>query len=133
MSCSTKKLGQYGYKLLQYCLRFAFTRAIFIWWLTNLSDYLPVQKIGETPSLICFYHPQPSYPVHILFMPKEDIRDLSQPDISKGGFLSDLFLSVQTVVGELDLVEKGYRLIVNGGKYQEFPLLHFHLVSGDRI
>ena len=27
------------------------------------------------------------------------------------------------------LAESGYRLIVNGGKYQDFPYLHFHLVS----
>jgi hypothetical protein len=27
------------------------------------------------------------------------------------------------------LAEGGYRLIVNGGKYQDFPYLHFHLIS----
>ena len=25
--------------------------------------------------------------------------------------------------------KKGYRLIVNGGEYQDFPHLHFHLIS----
>jgi diadenosine tetraphosphate (Ap4A) HIT family hydrolase len=28
------------------------------------------------------------------------------------------------------LKEAGYRLIVNGGKYQDVAQLHFHLVSG---
>lgn len=96
-----------------------------------MTDLLSVRKIKETFSLICFNHPQPAYPVHILFVPKEDIRDLSQLDIHKGNFLSDLFLNVQTMVDELDLKDKGYRLIVNGGKYQELPQLHFHLISGD--
>lgn len=96
-----------------------------------MTDLLPAYKINETSSLICFYHPQPAYPIHILFVPKEDIRDLSQLEIHKGSFLSDLFLNVQTIVDELDLVDKGYRLIVNGGRYQEFPQLHFHLISGD--
>jgi len=45
-------------------------------------------------------------------------------------FLPDMFNTVRTLIEELDLEKKGYRLIVNGGEYQEFPQLHFHLVSG---
>ena len=96
-----------------------------------MSETLPVQKISETDTLICFYHPQPAYPIHILLVPKEDIRDLSQLDPSAGELLTDLFLTVGRLIDDLDLQEKGYRLIVNGGEYQEFPQLHFHLVSGE--
>lgn len=96
-----------------------------------MTDLLPVQKIDETASLVCFYHPKPAYPLHILIVPKEDIRDLSQLEIRKDSFLSDLFVVVQALVADLDLEDKGYRLIVNGGKYQDFPQLHFHLISGD--
>jgi diadenosine tetraphosphate (Ap4A) HIT family hydrolase len=42
-------------------------------------------------------------------------------------FLSELFATVQSLVTELWL--PAYRLIVNGGAYQDFPHLHFHLVS----
>jgi diadenosine tetraphosphate (Ap4A) HIT family hydrolase len=38
---------------------------------------------------------------------------------------------VQSLVQELELEKVGYRLIVNGGPYQDFPHAHFHLVSGD--
>jgi len=38
---------------------------------------------------------------------------------------------VQDLVGQLGL--ESYRLIVNGGKYQDFPYLHFHLVSDDKV
>lgn len=37
--------------------------------------------------------------------------------------------TVQLLVHRYDLEEKGYRLIVNGGQYQEVPHLHFHLIS----
>jgi histidine triad (HIT) family protein len=96
-----------------------------------MTDLLPVQKIDETSSLICFYHPQPAYKVHILFVPKEDIRDLLQLEVHESRFLSDLFMITKKIVSELGLEDKGYRLIVNGGKYQDFPQLHFHLISGD--
>ena len=95
-----------------------------------MSELLPVNKISETDSLICFYHPQPAYPVHILLVPKKDIRDLSQLDPIKDEFLLDMFSTVRTLVNEMNLEKVGYRLIVNGGEYQEFPQLHFHLVSG---
>lgn len=42
-------------------------------------------------------------------------------------FLPDLFAAVQSLVAEFQL--PSYRLIVNGGEYQDFPYLHFHLIS----
>ena len=41
----------------------------------------------------------------------------------------DLFVAVRKMVDQFQLDDIGYRLIVNGGKYQEIPQLHFHLVS----
>ena len=33
------------------------------------------------------------------------------------------------LVQDLELAERGYRLIVNGGAYQDVKQLHFHLIS----
>jgi diadenosine tetraphosphate (Ap4A) HIT family hydrolase len=38
---------------------------------------------------------------------------------------------VRDLVERFDLERRGYRLIINGGKYQEVPQLHFHLVSSE--
>ena len=96
-----------------------------------MNDWLPINKISETDSLVCFYHPQPVFPVHILLVPKEELRDLSQLKPQQSDFLQDLFATVQSLIVELDLEERGYRLILNGGEYQDFPQLHFHLTSGE--
>lgn len=106
-------------------------RLVLIWGLINMNDWLPINKITETESLICFYHPQPVYPLHILLVPKEELRDLSQLEPQQSDFLQDLFITVQSLVAEFKLEEKGYRLILNGGEYQDFPQLHFHLISGE--
>ena len=124
------KISRYTFKLLQVIIQLRLIREMFFWGLENMSELLPVNKISETDSLICFYHPQPAYPVHILLVPKKDIRDLSQLDPLEDEFFPDLFMTLRKLVEELDLENKGYRLIVNGGEYQEFPQLHFHLVSG---
>ena len=124
------RVSQYALKSLHIVIQVRLVRLIFFWCLENMSELLPVNKISETRSLICFFHPQPSYPVHILLVPKKDIRDLSLLDPMEDEFLTDLFSTVRTLIKEMDLEKKGYRLIVNGGEYQEFPQLHFHLVSG---
>jgi histidine triad (HIT) family protein len=97
---------------------------------TRMSFVLPVQKLRETSTLLAFYHPQPAYPVHILLIPRREIPSLVELDPPRDApFLSDLFATVQSLVAELHLDQGGYRLIVNGGEYQDFPYLHFHLIS----
>jgi len=111
--------------------RLKLPRRIFFWGITKMSKILPHQLISETGTLVCFYHPRPEYPIHILLVPKEEIRDLMHLHPENNEFLRDLFTTVRRLVEELNLQERGYRLIVNGGKYQDFPQLHFHLISGE--
>ena len=121
----------YAFNLVRIIAKVRLVRQIFVWGLTNMNDWLPINKISETDSLICFYHPQPVYPVHILLVPKEEVRELSHLRTEQNEFLRDLFVTVQSLIAELNLEEPGYRLILNGGEYQDFPQLHFHLISGD--
>lgn len=100
------------------------------WLLANMSFLLPVQRLRETETLIAFYHPQPSYPIHILIVPKKALAGVPALSPADNDFLLDLFQTVQSLVNELQLEKPGYRLIVNGGVYQQFPHLHFHLISG---
>ena len=100
------------------------------WILRSMSFALPLNRLRDTPTLLAFHHPTPAYPVHVLLVPKKPIATLSDLDpVADSDFLSDLYATVQKLVNQLDLAEDGYRLIVNGGKYQDFPYLHFHLVS----
>lgn len=92
-----------------------------------MSFLLPVNRLRETSSLIAFQHPSPSYKVHLLLVPKRQVQSLADFDPQDTAFLTDLYSTVQSLVKEFDL--KAYRLIVNGGEYQDFPHLHFHLVS----
>jgi histidine triad (HIT) family protein len=95
----------------------------------HMSFALPVRRLRETDALIAFYHPRPSYPTHILLAPKKSIRSLSDLTSIDQDFLVALVECVQSLVDELGLQEPGYRLIINGGGYQEVPHLHIHLVS----
>lgn len=94
-----------------------------------MSDFLPINKLCETENLMAFYHPEPSYPVHILLVPKIAIQSLNELDQVPEDIFGEVLLCVKELVEMLALEPRGYRLIINGGKYQEIPQLHFHLVS----
>jgi len=92
-----------------------------------MSFAIPIQRLRETKTLMAFHHPKPAYPFHVLLVPKKAVPSLKELTLSDPAFLIDLYSTVQSLVDEFHL--SAYRLIVNGGEYQDFPQLHFHLIS----
>lgn len=92
-----------------------------------MSFVIPVKRLRETDTLMAFYHPNPSYDFHVLLVPKKAVASLQEFDSQDSAFLTELYSTVQSLVDEFQL--PAYRLIVNGGKYQDFPQLHFHLIA----
>jgi histidine triad (HIT) family protein len=97
------------------------------WIFTHMSFAIPVKRLYETKTLIVFHHPKPAYPFHVLLVPKKAVASLKEFDSTDTTFLTDLYSTVQNLVNEFQL--PAYRLIVNGGEVQDFPQLHFHLIS----
>ena len=96
---------------------------------THMTLLIPVQRLRETGSLLAFHHPQPSYRVHILIVTRRGYRSLLDVPPEDSEFQRDLLLTVQSLVREFHLDTTGYRLVANGGSYQDVPVLHFHLIS----
>jgi len=92
-----------------------------------MSFAIPVKRLRQTETLLAFYHPKPSYKFHVLLVPKKSVASLKEFNSKDSIFLIDLYSTVQSLVDEFQLV--AYRLIVNGGEYQDFPQVHFHLIS----
>ena len=92
-----------------------------------MSFLIPVERLHETKTLVAFYHPAPSYRVHILIVPKRSIADLLAIMPQDHDFTVEVFTTAQRLIRELNL--SSYRLITNGGVYQDVPILHFHLIS----
>ncbi|NMC84737.1 MAG: HIT domain-containing protein [Anaerolineaceae bacterium] len=83
--------------------------------------------------MLVFYHPRPVYPVHVLIVPKQPIKSLLDLHEGQTELMKEVLLAAQAVICQLNLEESGYRLIVNGGAYQEVELLHFYLISEESI
>jgi histidine triad (HIT) family protein len=97
------------------------------WIVEYMSFAIPVKRLRETNTLMAFHHPQPAYPFHVLLVPKQAVASLKEFDSTDTAFLIDLYSTVQDLVNEFEL--PAYRLIVNGGEFQDFPQLHFHLIA----
>ena len=101
------------------------------WILRRASFLIPAERLLETDTLVAFPHPVPSYPLHIVILPKGRLSSMADLPTADGAFEADLFRAVNQLIGRFELASGGYRLIANGGKAQEVKLLHFHLISED--
>lgn len=75
-------------------------------------------------------HPKPAYPVHFLILPKEQTANVLEMD-EDTKFWQEVPKAIHALVETAISEGDGYRIITNGGAYQEIPLLHIHFISGD--
>ncbi len=99
---------------------------------SNAPALLPVRRLQAGPDVMAFYHPVPSYPVHILIIPLPVVQRLQGTWPDSGRLLVSVLRAAGVIVEQLDL-ESGWQLVVNGGAYQDVAVLHFHLINGNNI
>jgi histidine triad (HIT) family protein len=100
------------------------------WIFAHMSFAIPAKRLRETEHLLAFYASKPAFPFHVILTPKMDIRSFSDLNPSDQ-FMAELVSATQSLVDEFHLAS--WRLIVNGGKNQDFPHLHFHLISVEGV
>lgn len=94
------------------------------------SGKIKVEKVKETDKLLAFMHTRPSYPFHAVIVPKEHIAKLT--DVEDLSLISEIFALAKEIILEKNLDNTNFRIITNGGSFQDSKHLHFHLVSGDK-
>lgn len=90
---------------------------------------IPARKIRyEDNDVMAFDNITPVAKTHILIIPKKHI--LNFLDIKDDFDFSKMVKATQKIILE-NKIKSGYKLMFNGGKYQEIPHLHWHLLAGD--
>lgn len=100
-------------------------------WFSRFSFALPFTKLRETTSLLAFEHPVASHELHILIVPKRGFASLIEAQEQAPEVFQQVFELAAELVRDMGLEAGGYRIVVNGGSYQDVRLLHFHLLSDD--
>lgn len=99
-----------------------------------IKKELPAEIVYEDDRIIAIKDIAPVAPVHILIMPKKEIRNIQSLQEEDLPLLQEIFAVAQKLAEEHD-VEEGYRLLTNNGSDagQTVFHLHFHLIGGRRL
>jgi histidine triad (HIT) family protein len=95
-----------------------------------LSGKTHINKVLETENVLAYYHTRPSYPVHIVAIPKRHISSLIALEESDNGLLLELFSVIKKVSAMVTEENGACKVITNLGDYQDSKHLHWHIVSG---
>ncbi len=92
---------------------------------------VPAKLVSESEALIAFPDINPSADIHILIVPKRHVDGIHHLTEKDGDMLAEIYTVANQLVKEYNLSDKQYRVVVNGGKAQHVPHLHFHLLGGN--
>ena len=95
-----------------------------------INRKIPSQIVHETDSLVVFPDINPAAEVHLLIVPKKHLGGIKNIGEEQGALLAEVYRVVSNLVDENNLKDDLYRVVVNGGKAQHVPHLHFHLLGG---
>ena len=101
-----------------------------------IDKEIPTDILYEDDFCIAFNDINPQAKIHVLGIPKFPCTTFS--DFLKNADnenITSFFKSVQLVINNLNIENKGYRLITNSGEDggQEVPHFHIHILAGEKI
>lgn len=99
-----------------------------------IDGELPAKRLYESKNLLVIEDKAPVAPVHLLLIPKKEIKGLHFLKKEDYPILMEVVEVAQEMARELHIVE-GYRLLTNNGADagQTIFHLHFHLLGGSKF
>lgn len=100
-----------------------------------IKKEIPADIVHEDEEILAFRDIHPLAPVHILIIPKKPIESIASLEAEDALLIGKMFLVAQRIARDLNISEKGYKLLIRVGKDggQEVPHLHLHLLGGARL
>jgi histidine triad (HIT) family protein len=97
-----------------------------------VKNQLPATKVHEDEHTLAFKDIHPKAPVHLLVIPKEHFTGIHDVPLEKIDVITKVFKAVHSIVTKNNLIENGYRLVINAGEKagQVVGHLHVHILSG---
>lgn len=96
-----------------------------------IRNEIPSEKVFENDHIVAFKDINPAAPVHILIVPKKEIKDLQSVTAEDLPLIGEIVAVAQSLAARYGIIE-GYRLLTNNGSLagQTVFHLHFHLIGG---
>ncbi len=95
---------------------------------------IPADLVYQDEHCLAFRDISPAAPVHILVIPRKEIRSLETATVADRELLGHLMLKLAEIARNNGL-DDGYRVVTNIGDEggQSVPHLHFHLLAGRQM
>jgi histidine triad (HIT) family protein len=99
-----------------------------------IAKELPADIVFENDRIIAFKDIYPSAPVHLLIMPKKEIKDMQSLQPEDYPLIAEIVGVAQKLAIEFNIAD-GYRFLTNNGALggQVIFHLHFHLIGGGKL
>jgi len=93
---------------------------------------IPANIIYEKDDFLAFHDVNPQAPVHVLIVPKKCIPRVALASAEHANLLGRMMLATREIAESLDVLESGYRVVINNGRDagESVPHLHIHLLAG---
>lgn len=100
-----------------------------------INKEIPSEKVYEDENVYAFKDIQPQASIHVLVIPKKHISSVNDLNEENIDAVKNIFLAINKIAKELNIAEKGYRVITNTGEGagQTVKHLHYHLLAGDNL
>ncbi|MFE6055111.1 HIT domain-containing protein [Kitasatospora sp. NPDC056446] len=94
-----------------------------------LNGLTPIEVVHETDRVLAFKHTRPSYPVHIVVVPRQHIPSLV--NLGDGGedLLLEVLRVVRLVAAQVAAEHGAASVVTNEGNYQESKHMHWHVIN----
>ena len=100
-----------------------------------IDKEIPANIVYEDDEFLAFDDIKPAAKVHVLVIPKKEIKNLDAATEEDALLLGKLQLTVAKVARILELDKDGYRVITNIGDNggQEVYHIHYHILGGEKL
>src|SRR5262245_32669242 len=97
-----------------------------------INREIPADIVFEDDRCLAFRDVKPQAPVHVLVIPKKEIKSVDEISDEDGEIVAHLWEVIRNLARQLRVTEGGYRVVVNCGPDagQTVDHLHFHLLGG---
>lgn len=99
-----------------------------------IAGEIPAGKVYEDEEMLVFKDIEPQAKVHLLAVPKEHFKLLSELDLNRAALLGRMLSKIPAIAAE-NGCKNGYRLIINQGddSGQTVHHLHIHILGGESL
>lgn len=99
-----------------------------------IKGEIPSSKVYEDDKMLVFKDIEPKAKVHLLAVPKDHFKLLSEMDSQKAELVSYMLAKIPQIAAESGC-EKGFRLVINQGEDagQSVFHLHIHILGGETL